>query len=128
MRWWARGIVAAALACVVATPAGADPALEAELQAKWKALREALSRDDVPGALALIASRSRESYREPFLALQRVGELRSAANDLCTLHRIEHEREAVVEYDCRGMRNGFEQSFPVRFIRDADGVWRIWRF
>ena len=51
-----------------------DPAaLETLLQARWSGLRDALSRADVPAAVALFAGASRDAYRDQLTSLAGVG-------------------------------------------------------
>jgi hypothetical protein len=42
--------------------------------------------------------------------------------------RLSRFLERTAEYDLRAVRNGTQYSFPVVFVIDEDGVWRLWAF
>jgi hypothetical protein len=117
----AQGAVSTARAVVqVLDPAGVD----ALLQPKWSALRDALSRSDVPGALALFAGASRDAYQDQLTALAGAGALPQIAADLGAIRPVRvHERAA--EYELRAVQQGTSYSFYVLFVVDTDGVWRL---
>src|SRR5260370_41652619 len=56
--------------------------LDAVLQPKWAALRDALSRGDVPAAVALFAGASRDAYQDQLSALAGAGALPQVAAGL----------------------------------------------
>jgi hypothetical protein len=117
----AQGAVATARAVVqVLDPAGVDTLL----QPKWSALRDALSRSDVVGAVALFAGASRDAYQDQLTALAGAGALPQIAADLGPIRPIRvHERAA--EYELRAVQQGTSYSFLVLFVVDTDGVWRL---
>jgi hypothetical protein len=98
--------------------------LEALLQAKWAALRDALSRSDVAGAVSLFATASRDAYQDQLTALAGVGALSRVAADLGAITPVRiHNRAA--EYELRAVQRGTQYSFYVLFVIDTDGVWRL---
>lgn len=101
--------------------------LEALLQAKWNALRDALSRADVAGAVSLFAQASRDAYQDQLGALAGVGALGQVASDLGPI-RLVRTRVNAAEYEMRAIRNAVEYSFHVLFVVDGDGVWRLRAF
>ena len=101
--------------------------LDTVLQARWSALRAALQRVDVDAAVALFARTSRDPYRDQLTALADAGALPQVAADLPAI-RLLRFRERTAEYDLRAVRNGTQYSFPVVFVIDEDGVWRLWAF
>ncbi|HMB89015.1 MAG TPA: right-handed parallel beta-helix repeat-containing protein [Methylomirabilota bacterium] len=116
-----QGTVSAARAVVqVMDQAG----LDAVLQPKWAALRDALSRGDVPAAVALFAGASRDAYQDQLSALAGAGALPQVAADLGAIRAVRvHERAA--EYELRAVQQGTAYSFYVLFVVDTDGVWRL---
>ena len=105
-----------------------DPAaLDTILQARWSALRAALQRVDVNAAVALFAKSSQDPYRDQLTALADAGALPPVAADLPAI-RLSRFLERTAEYDLRAVRNGTQYSFPVVFVIDEDGVWRLWAF
>ncbi len=101
--------------------------LNALLQGKWSALRDALSRADVTGAVSLLAQASRDAYQNQLGALAGVGALGQVANDLGPI-RLVRARTNAAEYEVRAIRNAVEYSFHVLFVVDGDGVWRLRAF
>lgn len=99
-------------------------ALDLLLRAKWTALGDALRRGDVDTAASLFAGSAREAYREQLMALAGAGALPAVAADLGPI-RLVTVRDRAVEYELRAARDGVEYSFLVRFVVDADGVWRL---
>ncbi len=96
--------------------------LDVSLQGKWTAMREALRRTDIEGALQLIAADSREEFRTDFVALASF--LPTFATTLEDI-RLVAVRETHIEYELLSMENTATVSYYVEFIRDADGIWRI---
>ena len=102
-----------------------DPAaLEPLLQARWSGLRDALSRSDVPTAVALFAGASREAYRDQLAALAGVGALAQVAADLGAITPVK-VLDRAAEYELRAVQRGTLYSFHVLFVIDTDGVWRL---
>ena len=98
--------------------------LEALLQAKWTALRDVLSRNDVTAAVALLATASRDAYQDQLSALAGVGALSQVAADLGAITPVRiHDKAA--EYELRAIQRGTQYSFHVLFVIDTDGVWRL---
>ncbi len=99
--------------------------LDAALQARWNALRDAVRRGDVAAAVGAFAHGSQDAYRETFTALATAGALPQVAADLGPV-RLVQIRDGAAEYDLRAARGGTEYSFYVRFVLDDDGIWRLW--
>jgi hypothetical protein len=98
--------------------------VEARLQARWTALRDALSRSDVPAAVALFATASRDAYQDQLTALAGVGALGQIAADLGPITPV-RVLDRAAEYELRAVQRGTAYSFHVLFVVDADGVWRL---
>ena len=98
--------------------------LEALLQPKWTALRDALGRADVPAAVALFAGPSRDAYQEQLTALAGAGALPQVAADLGPITAV-RVLERAAEYELRAVQQGIAYSFYVLFVVDTDGVWRL---
>ena len=98
--------------------------LDAFLQGKWNALRDALSRADVPAAVSLFALASRDAYQDQLGALAGAGALQQVGSDLGVIRMVRTMANAA-EYEVRAFRNAVEYSFYVLFVVDSDGVWRL---
>jgi hypothetical protein len=81
----------------------------------------------VNAAVALFAKSSQDPYRDQLTALADAGALPQVAADLPAI-RLSRFLERTAEYDLRAVRNGTQYSFPVVFVIDEDGVWRLWAF
>jgi hypothetical protein len=102
-----------------------DPAaLETLLQARWSGLRDALSRADVPAAVALFAGASRDAYRDQLTALAGVGALPQVAAALGAITPVK-VLDRAAEYELKAVQRSTLYSFHVLFVIDTDGVWRL---
>ena len=99
--------------------------LDTRLQAKWEAMKTALTGGDVEEAIRYFTINNRDVYRQQFTALSTM--LPAIVTDMgsCTLADIQENRAV---YDLRTVRNGEIYSFQVLFVRDRDGIWRIVNF
>lgn len=99
--------------------------LEALLQARWLALRNALRVGDIEGALLSVASGARARYRTAFETL---------AADLPQIDAIlggltfVRAWGAEVVFAMQRSDDGVQKTFEVRFAVDDDGVWRVSSF
>jgi hypothetical protein len=98
--------------------------VDARLQGRWTALRDALSRSDVSAAVALFATASRDAYQDQLTALAGVGALGQIAADLGPIIPV-RVLDRAAEYELRAVQRGTAYSFHVLFVVDADGVWRL---
>jgi hypothetical protein len=104
-----------------------ETSLDVLLQAKWSALRQALGRNDVVGAVSLFAGASRDAYRDQLGALAGAGALGQVASDLGGISPVRIRNKAA-EYELRAVQRGVPYSFHVLFVIDTDGVWRLRAF
>jgi hypothetical protein len=98
--------------------------IDTRLQARWTTLRTALSQGDVPSAVALFATASRDAYQDQLTALAAVGALGQIAADLGAITPI-RVLDKAAEYELRAVQRGTAYSFHVLFVIDSDGVWRL---
>jgi hypothetical protein len=103
-----------------------DPAtLEALLQAKWAAMKDALRRGDVEAALRFIVASQRDRYRRAFELI---------AADLPQIDTIlgaitlADAWATEVTFTMPRSDAGVQKTFEVRFGVDADGIWRVRAF
>jgi len=99
-------------------------AIDARLQVRWTSLRDALSRSDVAGAVAMFASASRDAYQDQLTALAGAGALGQIAADLGPITPV-RVLDKAAEYELRAVQRGTVYSFHVLFVVDTDGVWRL---
>ncbi len=103
-----------------------DPAaLDAQLRARWAALKDALRAGDVPAALVFITARSRPRYEALFLAL---GPRLSAIDAVLTDLTLDELGATEAFYTMSRADDGIPLVFEVRFAVDDDGLWRIHSF
>jgi hypothetical protein len=101
-------------------------ALEAELQGRWRTLKDALRRRDVPAALDCLTFITRERYERIFRELFVVHT--TDVEDVLTSIRLVRHGRAYALYEMVRSQNSRPSSFEVRFVIDGDGVWRLHSF
>jgi len=102
-----------------------EAALDGLLQARWRALKDALRQGDLDAATRQIALRSRARYSAIFREL--VQDLPAVDTILTDLTLVE-VRPAEGIYEMLRVDAGVTKSFEVRFRLDQDGIWRVWSF
>lgn len=99
--------------------------LDALLQAKWTAMKDALRSGDIPRAVSHITTRTRSDYEAAFRII--AARLPNVDSILTNLTLIKVRNGTAI---CEATRTDAElvKSFEVRFAIDHDGVWRIEAF
>lgn len=121
---------------VATTPAGPERAsviiqaydratLEALLQARWQAMKDALRLGDVGAAVQFISDESRERYRTAFETM--AADLPQIESILTSLTFVRAWGPEVT-FQMQRSDDGVQKSFEVRFGVDGDGVWRLRAF
>jgi len=95
--------------------------MEAVLQGKWSGMRAKLMNGDIEGTMTYFVGRAQEKYRPILQSLQ--ASLPDIFSGISTLHLLsvaddEAEMEAIVNGD----------SYPVIFMRDETGIWKLLGF
>jgi sugar lactone lactonase YvrE len=103
-----------------------DPsALDALLQSKWIAMKQALRVGQIGRAVANITERTRADYESAFTVIAaRLPEIDMILTDI-TLVEVRH---AAAIYEATRVDGSLVKSFEVRFAIDFDGIWRIEAF
>ena len=114
------------LAAQISVEVRDQAALEARLRAVWGAFRVALSAGDAAGAASFVHSDRRATWEEYFR--QFTPDLFAATDTVfadVTLLEVGTGRA-----ECEMMRevDGLLYSFPISFLIDVDGGWRLWQF
>lgn len=89
----------------------------------WSNFTTALTAGDSGTALQSIGSPSREYFGPIMEALS--ANLPEIAGDLSGIHKIQIN-EDTAEYAVMTVVDGQVRTFVVTFIKDKDGIWRIW--
>lgn len=97
-------------------------ALDALLQTKWTALKDALRNGDIGKALGLIALTDREGYLPLLIALG--PQLSHIDTILTNISAVSFDGERA-EYQMIRIENGIRISHFILFVKDADGIWRL---
>ncbi|MGH7331184.1 MAG: Ig-like domain-containing protein [Candidatus Rokuibacteriota bacterium] len=96
--------------------------LEALLEAKWSALKEAFRRGDIDGALQAVAGEVRHRYRP---VVEAIGDdLPAFALTVGDLHIISL-RNGLAEAVTVRLEDGQRDVHFIYFAPDGDGIWRI---
>lgn len=99
------------------------------LRSLWNEMREALARNDIDKAVSYFSYKNRELYREIYTAL--ADQLPQVAQDLGDITPVVIEqRTAKYRLIRKEVIKGktYDITYYVYFIRDNDGVWRIFRY
>jgi hypothetical protein len=101
--------------------------LDALLRAKWEAMKTALGTGDINGAVVNFALDAQGTYRDQFTALSTV--LPDIVNELniTQINMVSIEDE-IAEYEILVTREGTSFSLNLKFIKDSNGIWKIWGF
>ncbi len=101
--------------------------LDLKLQEKWDGMKGALANGDVEKAVSNFASDTREAYGKQFTALSAV--LPAIANEFNNSPiSLVKAGSNYATYEIIVTRAGKALSFSLQFIKDVNGLWKIWRF
>lgn len=101
-------------------------ALDAQLQAKWTGMKDALRVGDVAHAVSFLHSDTRAAYQAQ-LSRFSPGTLANIDRWMTTIQLVE-VGPGGAQYEVLRDRNGQMLSFAVWFQLDQDGIWRLRRF
>jgi hypothetical protein len=99
--------------------------LDTLLRAKWDRMREALSENDVERAISYFIDNTKETYRYNFELLQDL--LPMIAQDMGKI-KVVDVHDQVAQYELFSFQDGMELSFYVKFVKDINGLWKIYFF
>jgi hypothetical protein len=103
--------------------------LDTLLRGKWEGMKQKLGSQNPQEALAFFVGEKKELYNEVFTALyQKLPEIVQEMQDI----QLVYAEDSAVKYRIR--RNEFHAgqtvniTYYIYFVRDRDGLWRIYRF
>ena len=103
-----------------------DPkGLDTLLQAKWKAMKDALRQGDIGRAVNYIVTKKRDAYRKVFESLTIP---LSSIDQVLTDIKFVELAGIQVEYEMPYTEKGVVISGLVKFSLDVDGIWRVFFF
>jgi hypothetical protein len=88
-------------------------------------MRGRLLGGDVDGAMDFINESKKEAYRNLLKAL--AAHLPAIVSEMSDIELIQYTAGAAI-YDLRAFRKGEVYSFPLRFEKDINGIWKITSF
>ncbi len=92
------------------------------LQQKWQGFKDALRAGDISAALLYIAQDERAEFRQMF---ENLTVPLSSIDQVLTAIRFVQIQGNTVEYEMLRTDNRGQLSYPVHFVLDRDGIWRI---
>jgi hypothetical protein len=101
-------------------------ALNARIQTVWSGFTAALRSGDAARATSLIHGSRRARWQE-FYGRLTAEELAADADALTTIELVRVARGGA-EYEMLREEDGRVFSYPVVFVADTDGRWRLWQF
>ena len=101
--------------------------VDALLRAKWAAFKTALNNQDINSAVLNFASGSQDTYRSLYADLKPL--LQNICAELNTTHinYISAKNNKAI-YEIIVSRNNVTYSFQLEFVKDTDGIWKIFKF
>lgn len=101
--------------------------IDALLRAKWAAFKTALNNQDINSAILNFASGSQDTYRSLYTDLKPL--LQNICAELNTTHinYISAKNNKAI-YEIIVSRNNVTYSFQLEFVKDTDGIWKIFKF
>lgn len=96
--------------------------MDALLQSKWQAMKDALRQSDISLSLTYVVARRRATYQGMFNALTVP---LADIDQVLTSITLVGLRGIEAEYTMTATEEGFQYSYLVLFTLDEDGVWRI---
>lgn len=100
--------------------------LEQQLQGTWDGFKQALRTGDVDRAVGFVHSSRRATWQQYFRQVP-PSALAAADTVFTDITLLELSAGRI---ECEMMRDvgGLMYSYPVSFVPDADGQWRLWQF
>lgn len=96
--------------------------IDALLRAKWAALTNALTRQDIPSALILMHPLVRDKYHIIFNQLKNAMPSLIAAHEELALVSMEADR---CYYDLSVFEDGVRSAYRIVFEKDENGIWLV---
>lgn len=98
--------------------------LDSLLKAKWEGMKSALLIGDLETAVSYFAEGSQDRYRAIFLELSSKGKLNSIFSNITEM-RLSRLYEYYASCSATRIETGGIYSYPVSFVQDGNGIWRI---
>jgi hypothetical protein len=101
--------------------------LDVILKSRWNGFRSLLNNQDINGAILNFASDTQDTYKKLYTDLKPI--LADVASELNTtqINFISLNNNSAI-YEILATRNGVTYSFQLEFVRDANGIWKIYKF
>jgi hypothetical protein len=96
--------------------------LDALLKSKWEGMKAALVSGNIKEALTYFTGPVPERYRQTFTRLQ--ANLHGLISSIESFHLLDVTDE-LADAEVFRTRNGVTYSFPVTFVKDRNGLWKI---
>ena len=99
--------------------------VESLLITKWEDMQAALLSGDLDGAMTYFAGRSQERFSSMFQQIQSL--LPDAFGSIEDVHLL-FVRNGEAEMEAIRTEGGITYSYPIVFIQDETGTWKLWGF
>ena len=96
--------------------------IEGQLKGIWGEMNTKLSAGDIEGTLAFFVEAKKEKYRKTFTEMSRDTLTAMFIKSEISLNEV---RADMAECFASGALEGMHFSYPVSFMKDADGKWKI---
>jgi hypothetical protein len=92
---------------------------------KWEGMKQAMRDKDVEKALGYFIYQSTEMFRYNLELMKDL--LPTIVEDMGEI-KMRGVRDRVAEYEMIATQDGIESSYYIEFIKDFDGIWKIYFF
>ena len=96
------------------------------LKSKWEEMKSALMRGDIETALTYLVSKNRDKYRQIFINLD-VNRINSIFSNIAEI-KLYNVYGNSAQYGAIRSEIGGAYSYPITFVKDEDGIWKILGF
>lgn len=96
--------------------------IEGQLKLIWGEMSSKLISGDIEGTLAFFVAPKREKYRKTFTEMNKDSLTSMFSKSEISLNEL---RDGMAECFASGTLEGMHYSYPVSFMKDADGKWKI---
>jgi len=99
--------------------------MDALLKAKWEGMKQTMLSGNTETALTYFVAASRDRYRQAFTSLgNRLSVIFSSISEF----KVYKVYGSLAECGAIRIENGTPYSYPVTFVQDENGMWRILGF
>jgi len=95
------------------------------LRSRWEGMKGVLANKDLEKALSYFVDNSKEMFRYNFELMRDL--LPTVVQEMGETVMV-GVQDGVAEYEMIAVQEGMQCSFYIKFVKDEEGIWRIYFF